>query len=110
MAPAEKVIPINAKVALIACPDYDPERVFAAVRKGIDLLGGISRFVSAADKILLKPNLLFGSAPEKAVTTHPLKAMHAVPAKRRPRKFRRFSGLGQSAKRGCQVRVIGRGQ
>jgi uncharacterized protein (DUF362 family)/ferredoxin len=107
MAPAEKVIPqtqqswirasdskfkicskeltnsricyeaLKTKVALIACPDYDPERVFAAVGKGIDLLGGIGRFVSATEKILLKPNLLFGAAPEKAVTTHPalLKAL-----------------------------------
>ena len=56
---------------MVECPDYDPERVFAAVRKGIDLLGGIGRFVSREEKILLKPNLLVAAEPEKAVTTHP---------------------------------------
>ena len=77
MAGAEKKLPQKTKVALIKCPDYDPELVFQAVRKGVDLLGGIGRFVSPAEKILLKPNLLTGAAPEKAVTTHPslLKAM-----------------------------------
>jgi len=61
----------KSKVALVACPDYDPQRVFAAVQKGIDLLGGIGLFASAQEKILLKPNLLIGAAPEKCVTTHP---------------------------------------
>jgi uncharacterized protein (DUF362 family)/NAD-dependent dihydropyrimidine dehydrogenase PreA subunit len=77
MAGPEKKLPQTTKVALIACSDYDAERVFYAVQKGVDLLGGISRFVSTNEKILLKPNLLTGSAPEKAITTHPslLKAM-----------------------------------
>ena len=77
MAGAEKKLSQKTKVSLIECPDYDSELVFQAVRKGVDLLGGIGRFVSPAEKILLKPNLLTGAAPEKAVTTHPslLKAM-----------------------------------
>jgi uncharacterized protein (DUF362 family)/Pyruvate/2-oxoacid:ferredoxin oxidoreductase delta subunit len=77
MAVAEKSPVPKTKVALIECPDYDPERVLAALRKGIGLLGGMGRFAAASEKILLKPNLLFGSAPDKAVTTHPqiLKAM-----------------------------------
>jgi uncharacterized protein (DUF362 family)/Pyruvate/2-oxoacid:ferredoxin oxidoreductase delta subunit len=68
---------LKSKVALIECPDYDPERVYGAVRKGVDLLGGINRFVSAKDRILLKPNCLSGAEPKKNVTTHPalLKAM-----------------------------------
>jgi uncharacterized protein (DUF362 family)/NAD-dependent dihydropyrimidine dehydrogenase PreA subunit len=77
MAGSEINLSQKSKVALVACPDYDPERVSAAVRKGIDLLGGMGRFAAASEKILLKPNLLFGSSPDKAVTTHPqlLKAM-----------------------------------
>ena len=49
----------------------------APLRKGIDCLGGISRFVSAKDRILLKPNCLIGAEPQKNITTHPalLKAM-----------------------------------
>ncbi|MGQ9588234.1 MAG: DUF362 domain-containing protein, partial [Thermoplasmata archaeon] len=34
-------------------------------------LGGISRFVSMGETILLKPNMLCPRRPEKAVTTHP---------------------------------------
>ncbi|MEI6613563.1 MAG: DUF362 domain-containing protein [Chrysiogenales bacterium] len=71
MPAAEKAIRQKTKVALIECLDYDSERVFEAVLKGVDLLGGISRFVSTTEKILLKPNLLTGAAPEKAITTHP---------------------------------------
>ena len=61
----------DAIVALVPAEDYDQERVDAAVRQGIDLLGGIGAFVRPEQKILLKPNLLGRAAPEKAVTTHP---------------------------------------
>jgi uncharacterized protein (DUF362 family)/Pyruvate/2-oxoacid:ferredoxin oxidoreductase delta subunit len=71
MIAAEKALPQKAKVSLVECRDYDPERVLAAVRKGVGLLGGIGRFVTATEKIILKPNLLVAVAPEKAVTTHP---------------------------------------
>jgi uncharacterized protein (DUF362 family)/ferredoxin len=68
---------VKASVALVSCPDYDENRVLAALRRGVGLLGGIARFSSAGENILLKPNLLIGAAPEKNVTTHPavLKAM-----------------------------------
>jgi uncharacterized protein (DUF362 family)/Pyruvate/2-oxoacid:ferredoxin oxidoreductase delta subunit len=45
--------------------------VYEAVGRGLALLGGVGRFVHPGEKILLKPNLLIGSAPEAAVTTHP---------------------------------------
>jgi uncharacterized protein (DUF362 family)/ferredoxin len=69
--------PAHASVALVECPDYDDGRVLSALRRGVDLLGGIQRFASSAERILLKPNMLSGAAPEKNVTTHPavLKAM-----------------------------------
>ncbi len=35
-------------------------------------LGGIERFVSAGDRVLLKPNLVTGRKPEYAVNTNPL--------------------------------------
>jgi uncharacterized protein (DUF362 family)/ferredoxin len=64
-------------VALVECHDYGGGRVLAALRRGIGLLGGMGRFVSAADSILLKPNILSGAPPHRHVTTHPevLKAM-----------------------------------
>ncbi len=58
-------------VALVRCPDYDEERVFEALGRGLALLGGAGRFVHAGENILLKANLLAADAPEKAVTTHP---------------------------------------
>lgn len=59
------------RVAVIRCDRYDPAAVDASVRRGVELLGGPSRFFSAGERIVLKPNLLVASAPDKAVTTHP---------------------------------------
>lgn len=42
-----------------------------AVRRGIDLVGGVETFAKKGEKILLKANLLVGDAPEKCVNTHP---------------------------------------
>ena len=61
----------KAVVALVTCPDYDGGRVLGAMRRGIDLLGGIGRFVARSETILLKPNILRGAAPHKHITTHP---------------------------------------
>jgi uncharacterized protein (DUF362 family)/NAD-dependent dihydropyrimidine dehydrogenase PreA subunit len=77
MAGSGNIRAAQAVVALVACPDYDDARVQAALRRGVGLLGGIGRFARRSERILLKPNLLTGAAPEKNVTTHPavLKAM-----------------------------------
>lgn len=61
----------KAKVALVACDAYDDDKVYAAVKKGIDLAGGIGQFVKPGEKILLKPNVLIGASPDKCVCTHP---------------------------------------
>lgn len=61
----------KARVALVRCESYDEETVYRALKTGLDLLGGISAFVSPEEKILLKPNLLGKAPPHKAVTTHP---------------------------------------
>lgn len=58
-------------VALIRCESYQQELVTDAVQRGVDLLGGIGRFVRDRESILLKPNLLVPELPEKCVTTHP---------------------------------------
>lgn len=58
-------------VALVRCGGYDQDEVDAAVSRAVNLLGGISRFVSPGEKVLLKPNLLQGQEPERCVTTHP---------------------------------------
>lgn len=61
----------RAAVALVSCPDYDDARVLAALRRGLDLLGGGERFASPGERLLLKPNVLRGAAAETCVCTHP---------------------------------------
>jgi uncharacterized protein (DUF362 family)/ferredoxin len=61
----------SSQVALVRCESYDEQVVYQAVSRGLALLGGPERFVQPGEEILLKPNLLVRSAPEKAVTTHP---------------------------------------
>jgi uncharacterized protein (DUF362 family) len=56
---------------LVRCPTYEPERVYEALSRGVELLGGLDRFVTPGERLLLKPNLLAGDEPDKVVTTHP---------------------------------------
>ena len=51
--------------------NYSCNEVKTAIINLLTPLGGMERFVKAGQKVLLKPNLLAGRAPEKAVTTHP---------------------------------------
>jgi len=63
---------MKPSVSIVKCEDYGEEKVLKGLRKAIDLLGGIDLFVKKGDRVLLKPNLLYGKPPEKAVTTHPI--------------------------------------
>ena len=60
----------RSKVALIPCRSYEDD-VYGKICEAVDLLGGIESFVKQEEKILVKPNVLSGAAPEKAITTHP---------------------------------------
>ena len=62
---------MKSSVSIVKCRDYDEGKVLSALRQSIDLIGGIQTFVKEGSQVLLKPNLLFGKSPEKAVTTHP---------------------------------------
>ena len=68
---SERVDVQPGAVAVVRCDGYSEDRVRAAVRRGLDLLGGPARFARRGERILLKPNLLVPRAPERAVTTHP---------------------------------------
>ena len=59
------------EVSLVRCESYEPGEVDRAVRRSVDLVGGMGRFVSPGDRVLLKPNMLAARAPEKRVTTDP---------------------------------------
>ncbi len=58
-------------VALVSCSDYSIQQVDNAVMRVLSLLGGADVYAAAGERILLKPNMLAGDPPEKAVTTHP---------------------------------------
>jgi len=60
------------KVAIVKCPEYEEKLVDEKVRESIDLIGGIEKFISPGEKVLIKPNVLRASSPEANVTTHPL--------------------------------------
>ena len=60
-----------AEVALVRCSSYDYQEVETALRRGIELLGGVTKFAGKGERILLKPNLLAADPPERCTTTHP---------------------------------------
>jgi uncharacterized protein (DUF362 family)/NAD-dependent dihydropyrimidine dehydrogenase PreA subunit len=62
---------MKSSVSIVKCENYDQDKVLNGLRRAIDLIGGIHSFVKRGDRVLLKPNLLYGKPPEKAVTTHP---------------------------------------
>ncbi|MCL2294973.1 MAG: DUF362 domain-containing protein [Spirochaetes bacterium] len=56
------------KVAIVKCGSYAPTELYDSIKKAISL----SQAIDVRGKtVLLKPNILSGAAPEKAVTTHP---------------------------------------
>ena len=62
---------IDTKVSVIKCKDYEEQVVENAVRKALELIGGLEVVVKQDDKVLLKVNLLAPAEPKEAVTTHP---------------------------------------
>jgi uncharacterized protein (DUF362 family)/ferredoxin len=59
------------KVVLAGAADYQRTTVEAALQKVLEPLGGMTAFVRPGQRVLLKPNMLAGRPPERAVTTHP---------------------------------------
>ena len=59
-------------IAISRCDDYGLEKVSAATKKCLRLMGNIETIVRPGMKVLLKLNLLSASlGPERAVNTHP---------------------------------------
>ncbi|WP_135609657.1 DUF362 domain-containing protein [Methanococcoides sp. AM1] len=59
----------GTQVSIVRCEDYSQAK--EAVREAIDLVGGLGTIIFPGARVLLKPNLLAATPPEKAVTTHP---------------------------------------
>ncbi len=63
---------MGATVSIVRCADYQEELVYQSIKEAVKLAGGLSRYVSPGETVMLKPNLLIGRPPEKCVNTHPL--------------------------------------
>jgi len=57
------------KVSIVKCNNYS--KIKKSVKKSLDLLGGLDKFVEKGDKVLLKPNICEPFPPEKHANTHP---------------------------------------
>jgi len=63
--------PDLAKVSLLRLESYNQTATLAAIKELLQPLGGMGAFVTPGERVLIKPNLLSGKTPDRAVTTHP---------------------------------------
>jgi len=61
----------EAAVSLIHCVDYDDREVTSSLVRQFELLGGIDKFVSRGDSVLVKPNFIAPRSRCHATQTHP---------------------------------------
>lgn len=61
----------KASVVLTRCEDYGPEELTKAVQKQFGLLGGVEKFISRGDNVLLKPNFIAARPRNCATQTDP---------------------------------------
>ena len=59
---------MNKKVSIKRCSSYDQKELYCSLKSAVELAGSLD---VAGKTVLLKPNILSDTAPEKAVTTHP---------------------------------------
>ncbi len=63
----------KAKVSIVRAHDYDYAEIYAAMEKGIGLLGGLAKIVPPGSKVFVKINHLSPPSPaEKGIVTHPV--------------------------------------
>jgi len=61
----------NTTVTLIRCSDYSQPQITEAIKKQFELLGGLGKFISRGDTVLLKPNFIAPRSHRHATQTHP---------------------------------------
>ncbi len=59
-------------VAVTRCENYNPTIISDAIQRHFSLLGGIEKFVSRGDSVLLKPNLIAPKPWQATVQTDPV--------------------------------------
>jgi uncharacterized protein (DUF362 family)/ferredoxin len=62
---------VRPRVSIVRCAGYDDPAVAVALGALLHPWRGIEAFVSPGDRVVVKPNLLLPTAPERAITTHP---------------------------------------
>ncbi|GHV74613.1 hypothetical protein AGMMS49940_19150 [Spirochaetia bacterium] len=103
---------MNTQVAITRCETYEAETVYAALRLAVDAAPGLD---VSGKTVLLKPNIVFDSPPEKAIATHPVFLEAAIrlikergaarilvgdsPGLQTPNFTAKLSGLGEVTKR-----------
>lgn len=60
---------MKTKVGIARCFNYEQANVFAAIKEACERAGGLN--LSSSSTVLIKPNLLRASAPERGIITHP---------------------------------------
>jgi len=60
---------MNKKVAIERCSAYEPELLYGALKRAVELTGDLD---VAGKTVLLKPNIVFDAPPKKAICTHPV--------------------------------------
>ena len=61
----------NPAVALTRCRDYSQPEIAKAIAAQLELLGGLEKFVSRGDTVLLKPNFIAPRSRRHAAQTDP---------------------------------------
>ena len=61
----------DSTVTLTRCNDYEADKVSACLKKHIELLGGLEKFIKRGDFVLLKPNFIAPRSAQFATQTHP---------------------------------------
>ncbi|MCQ2555326.1 MAG: DUF362 domain-containing protein [Clostridia bacterium] len=61
----------KTRVVVLKCDDYEEEKVYSLMKKGLEKIGGVEKYIGKDEKILVKPNFLYPSKREKRVTTDP---------------------------------------
>jgi uncharacterized protein (DUF362 family) len=61
----------KAQVVVTRCTDYGAEKITRAIDRQFSLLGGLDKFISRGDTVLLKPNFIAAKPKIEAVQTDP---------------------------------------
>jgi len=61
----------KTKVSIVKASNYESRNIYQALKKSLDLLGGLEKMIKPGMRVFVKINHLSSSPPEKAVNTNP---------------------------------------